>query len=113
MMNTSDALNSLQGEWTVMAIGAAMPMNLLHDRKRITGRSGHNLIRGHAWGWFTVTGDGPELTLDYDDPRNPTCIRAVRDRIFLDDKGWAGSLYMRGRLQFYFRLTKVNHGGEP
>jgi hypothetical protein len=97
----------LQGEWKVEACGAAMPMNLLHDRKRITGRNGHNLIDNHVWGWFRVEGDGPELTLNYDDKRNHSSLRRIRDIICRDTNGWIGKLYLRNRSIFGFRLTKI------
>ena len=98
-------VGELQGQWTVTALGTAMPMNLLHDRKLICGRTGHNRINGHDWGWFRVEGDGPELTLNYDDRRNAVCLREVRDTIKRDGDGWIGTLRLDGTCMFAFRLS--------
>ena len=98
----------LQGRWRVTALGIARPINLLGDEKQIDGHAGHNLINGKRWGWFTVELADQGVVLNYEDDRNGEILQQVRDKMVRHDNGWIGTLFLRGKQIFRFRLDPLD-----
>lgn len=99
-------MESIQNRWDVIALGYAKFMNLLGDKKQIDGLSGYNLVGDRVWGHFSIEVNDDELTLNYDDSRNPKWLRKVRDKIKPGGDGWIGTLYYSGKAIFKFQLRR-------
>ena len=87
-------------------LGIASPMNIFGDRKLINNGTGHNILLGIRWGYFSIEAETDCLVINYDDPRNNPFVRMIRDKICREGEGWKGSFYLSGRRLFDFRLDR-------
>jgi len=78
-------------------------MNLLRDKKVITGSTGYNVLRpGLIWGEFTITRDGAEIVLTYD--KMPIVDRMIRVD---DDDHLKGQFYLQDKFVGDFEMARV------
>jgi len=101
-------IQELQGKWVVDCHGVAAPMDLIGDQKIITDITGHNVMGGKEWGWFSIEQvEADVLMLNYADTRNSTILQSVCDYIMPDGAGWFGEFYLAGCPVFTFNLDRV------
>ena len=102
----NNQISDLDGNWRVTCLGIARPVNISGNCKRINNGTGHNIVLGIKWGYFSIKEEEDYLVLDYDDPRNNPLVRRIRDRMYREGEGWRGLFYLNERRFFDFRLDR-------